>query len=73
VNKGFQRVGGPSEDAGVALDVCSVSERRAEGDRRRNPLGWLEIRARRDGVAVDRRRPAEPGAGWIRRLGALRR
>jgi hypothetical protein len=66
----IQRVGGPTEDASAAR---SVSERRAEGDRRRNPLGWLEIRARRDGVAVDRRGQAETGVGWIRRLGALRR
>jgi hypothetical protein len=43
-------------------------ERRIEGERRRSPRGWLELRARREGIEVDRRRPAGRPAGWMRLL-----
>jgi len=48
-------------------------ERRTEGDRRRSSRGWLEMRARRDGIEVDRRRRARRERWWSRILPALTR
>jgi hypothetical protein len=42
------------------------TDRRIEGERRRGPGGWTEMRARLDGIEVDRRRP-------IRRFDTLAR
>jgi hypothetical protein len=73
LDKDFERVGGAAaENAAQGVTRCR-SERRTDGDRRRSPQGWLEIRARRDGVEVDRRRLADEDASWVRRLGAFRR
>ena len=44
------------------------ADRRMEGERRRSPRGWLEMRARRDGIEVDRRRPVRRQEGWARTL-----
>lgn len=45
----------------------SGADRRSEGERRRSARGWFELRARRDGVATDRRQAAErrSGAGRV--------
>lgn len=44
------------------------SDRRIEGERRRGPGGWTEMRARLDGIEVDRRRPIRRFDGWARAL-----
>jgi len=40
------------------------ADRRIEGERRCNSRGWHEMRARRDGIEVDRRRPARRDDSW---------
>ena len=39
-------------------------ERRSTGERRRSSRGWLEMRARREGVEIDRRRRARASGWW---------
>lgn len=66
---------GTSSAPAVEPDVRhSGADRRSEGERRRSARGWFELRARRDGVASDRRQAGERRGrallGFWRRGGA---
>jgi len=45
-------------------DSQAGADRRIEGERRRNSRGWHEMRARRDGIEVDRRRRERRDDSW---------